>query len=222
MSFGFSVGDFVTVGSLITETVALLRAARSSPADYDDLLTELHTLERALKHLDGLHKRNEKAEQLLESIKFSAASCQKPLESFLKKIKKYETSLGGASTKHTLRTLPRRVQWQLSIKDECVKLRNYLNLHISTINTLLLEFSLETLDLHEKAAADNSNVVKELILQGEEKIGDVSRDLHSQTQLITRVNAAVETMIGTVAEWSGSWKTLNEMVSRIWYVSIDW
>jgi len=102
------------------------------------------------------------------------------------------------------------------MKEECQRLQSYLNLHLSSINALLLQYGLDTMELEGKAAVESSNEVKGLILAAREKTDQVSGDLSLQGQLITQTNGVIEKLIATTAEWSGPWKALHEMVSRIW------
>jgi hypothetical protein len=44
MSFGFSVGDFLSAGILITEIIRSLKSADGAASDYQELVRELHGL----------------------------------------------------------------------------------------------------------------------------------------------------------------------------------
>ncbi|KUJ10036.1 uncharacterized protein LY89DRAFT_710862 [Mollisia scopiformis] len=70
MSFGFSVGDFLAVGTLVADITKSLREAGGSKSEYQELLRELESLNHALKHLDRLPKNAASAN--LESIKKTA------------------------------------------------------------------------------------------------------------------------------------------------------
>lgn len=67
MSFGFSVGDFLAVGKLITDITNSLSEAGGSKSEYQELLRELDSLNHALKHLEKLRSDNA-ASANLESI----------------------------------------------------------------------------------------------------------------------------------------------------------
>lgn len=54
MSFGFSVGDFLAVGQLITDIVASLNDAKGAKADYQELHCQLYLLNKTLQQLDQL------------------------------------------------------------------------------------------------------------------------------------------------------------------------
>src|SRR4051812_21562755 len=97
MSFGFSVGDVIAVGKLIADIVSSLKDVGGSRADFLDLIRELECLQKALTHLDHLQQTGDNSQ--VDSIKFAALSCKRPLEEFLQKIRKYELSLGTRAVK---------------------------------------------------------------------------------------------------------------------------
>lgn len=93
MSFGFSIGDFLAVGKLVAEIITSLQDAGGAKSDYQELIRELECLGKVLRRLDELQAQNSNTKSL-ESIKYAALSCQRPLEDFLGKMKRYEDTLG--------------------------------------------------------------------------------------------------------------------------------
>ncbi|KAF4539611.1 uncharacterized protein LTHEOB_10000 [Lasiodiplodia theobromae] len=93
MSFGFSIGDFLAVGKLVAEIITCLQDAGGAKSDYQDLIRELECLGQVLRRLDKLKSQNSNTKSL-ESIKYAALSCQRPLEGFLVRIRRYEDTLG--------------------------------------------------------------------------------------------------------------------------------
>ena len=161
MSFGFSVSDFITVYKLITDITSSLNDAKS---EYQELLRELEGLGRALRYLDKLQPGSASgggggraSAATLDSIKCAALTCRHPLEEFLRKIKKYDDTLGIAaqSSASRIKGVLRRVDWVWSKKDEIQKLQSYLNVHVGTINMLLLEHGLENLDVFSNQSEEN-------------------------------------------------------------------
>jgi len=180
------------------------------------VLNELCSLSKTIEHLNRLGNRGGKTQDILDSIKFSAMSCRTPLESFLNKIRKYDSTLGEGQPVKRIKTTARKIQFQFSTKDECQKLQNYLNLHVCSINTLLLEYGLETIDLQGKANEENRIEIKTLILGVRSDLNRVSGDVEYQRQLTYRTQSSIEKMINKITEWSGPLRTLNQMVSRLW------
>jgi hypothetical protein len=201
--FGFSVGDFITVGQLIVGTTTLLRASRFSAAEYQAVLNELGSLSKTFEHLNGLGNRGGKTQDILDSIKFSAMSCRIPLEKFLNKMKKYDSTLGEGQSVKGIKTAARKIQFQFSTKDECQKLQNYLSFHISSINTLLLEYGLETMNLQGKMNEEDRIEIKSLILGVKSDLNRVSDDIECQRQLTYRALSSVKNMLDKITAWSG-------------------
>jgi hypothetical protein len=88
MSFGLSLGDFIAVGSVIADIVGSLKDAGGAKSDYQELIRELESLDRALKHVDRLQGVG------ADGVKCAALMCRYPLEDFMTKIRKYEKSIG--------------------------------------------------------------------------------------------------------------------------------
>lgn len=101
MAFGFSVGDFLTVGRLIVDIGLSLRDVGGSASEYQELQRELESLQRTLHHIDKLKARAGQ-QPAIDGIKWAALMCQYPLQEFLTKIRKYEGSLGLGKSKGVL------------------------------------------------------------------------------------------------------------------------
>lgn len=161
MSFGFSVGDFLAVGKLITDITNSLREAGGSKSEYQELLRELEFLDHALKHLERLQPGGSPLK--LESIKYAALSCRRPLEQFLGKIEKYDKALGVYGGENAIKRTTNKLRWAFGEKDEIRKLQSYLNIHVGTINILLAEHGLEMMTLaSEKGQLDQLHIRERL------------------------------------------------------------
>ena len=139
MSFGFSVGDFLTAAIMIRDIVSSLRS--SSTTSYDELINELHGLQRALhqiEHLNGIPGQ----EAAINGIKVAALMCQHPLDEFSRKLKKFEglgINNGGKLRKtEMMRLWRRKLQWGFSMEEEATKLRAYLAAHVGSLNMRLI------------------------------------------------------------------------------------
>ena len=139
MSFGFSVGDFLTVGKLVADIITSLRSA--SIAEYRELICELHGLQRALHEIEHL-KCTSSQEAAVNGIKVAALMCQYPLDEFSAKLKKFER-LGIAEGKtrsrlDTVKLWTRKLQWGFSMNEEVEKLRTYIVVHVGSLNMRLI------------------------------------------------------------------------------------
>ncbi|CAG8971550.1 hypothetical protein HYALB_00005446 [Hymenoscyphus albidus] len=120
-SFGFSAGDFIVVGQLVHQIARELRQNGEAAPEYQLLLPA---------KIDFLR---------LNAIRAAALSCQIPLQAFLKKISKFDNSLGIANARNLrFRGLPRRLQWSLAYRDDVKELRGKLGSFVATINLLLM------------------------------------------------------------------------------------
>ena len=139
MSFGFSVGDFLTTGRLISDIVTSLRAA--SIAEYRELILELHGLQRALHEIEHL-KCTSSQEAAVNGIKVAALMCQYPLDEFSAKLNKFESlGLNDRKTRSKLdivKIWTRKLQWGFCMKEEVEKLRTYIVVHVGSLNMRLI------------------------------------------------------------------------------------
>ncbi|KAF6238418.1 hypothetical protein HO173_003385 [Letharia columbiana] len=153
----FSVGDFVAVGDLIVKCINILRNTQS---EHQELIRELESLKQALSQVDKLKGRGDQA-VAIDQIKCAALTCKYPLEQLLAKIQKYEKSLGPGKSVAKVRDAGRKVCCALGKKDEANRLRNYFNLHIWTINMLMLQEGLERLDVASEQSDKNQEDTKD-------------------------------------------------------------
>lgn len=143
MSFGFSVGDFITVGTLIQRIISSLRT--SSRSEYQELTLELHGLQQALRHVEHL-KCPPSQDPAVNSLKVAALACQYPLSDFAGKLEKFKSLECGKAAKVSkidrLNIWRRKLQWGFCMGEEVVKLRAYLMVHVGSLNMRLLTYGL--------------------------------------------------------------------------------
>lgn len=216
MSFGISIGDFVTVGKLITDITNSLNDAKS---EYQELLRELESLDRALRSLDKLQPGSGASAATLDSIKCAALTCRYPLEEFLRKIERYDDNLGIAapSSAKRIKGLLRRVDWVWSKKDEIQKLQSYLNIHIGTINMLLLEHGLENLDFISKQSEDNQQHMQKSLEIANAMMLNIESHTRSQALVMQATDTALKNLHSVVRRnVITPLKALTSMVTRVW------
>ena len=215
MSFGFSVGDFLAVGNLIKDICSCLQDAKGSKAGYQELLRELECLQQALHHLDRLQNSGSPSTNL-DSIKYAALSCLRPLENFLGKIRKYDTSLGVWGKENVMQTTVDKLRWGFGQNKEVCKLQSYLNIHIGTINILLAEHGLEKMDLaSEKASADKLDI-RERLDNTYGIIKNMRGCLTAQALVVQNTQNMLARLCEIISgEFRTSW-SLGEMVAKVW------
>jgi hypothetical protein len=113
MSFGFSVGDFVTAGTLVSNIITCLSSSfLSSSSSFQELVIELGALKRGLDRIETLAATTEAQQLQVDGIRLAALNCQSILNDFHGKLKRYNKSLGvaprqagnfGTAPRHRLR-----------------------------------------------------------------------------------------------------------------------
>lgn len=224
MSFGFSVGDFLAAGKLIFDITASLSESSGSKSEYQELLRELDSLSRALKHVENLGRHTGVSTSTINSIRCAALLCRHPLEDFLGKVRKYEASLGVWGTEKGLKGVGKKVEWALRKKDDVRMLRDYLVLHVGSINMLLLSYGLELIDIASTTAVKDQADLKEVMRVGQKEImqhstslavairGDQATAVEETGNLLTKFFAMVRGDIAVPL------KILARTVNSVWQV----
>ena len=216
MSFNVSIGDGVAVAKLALSITKCLQDVGGARSEYQELLRELETLQKALAHLDTLQAQSEDP-STLNSIKFATISCRQPLEDFLRRIRKYDDKLGVASKRGRLKGVKRKVQWTITEKDAIDKLQKYLNRHVSTINVMLTEYGLESMSIANKKAATDRLHLRERIEHTHQVMDSVRDDAQSQFQIVRHTNTLVSRLFRMVSgDIKSSWQLLHDMVAKVW------
>lgn len=135
-TFGFSVGDFVAVTSLIVTIVQALRGIS------DDLI-ELKELQNELNHLKGLFNLIGNAifagsaitVQFTEKLRETFSSGQKVLSDFKSLVDKYAGSPAG------LANYRRRVAWSLWKKKKVEPFHRRLKSYVTTLSMIQSELN---------------------------------------------------------------------------------
>ena len=134
MSFGFAVGDFIAAGKLVKDIIAILRTLARS--EYQELMLELHGLQRALDQIEHLEAPPERHIPVV-SIKVAALMCTHVLDEFAGKLKKFE-SLAGQPRNSKLKIWTHKLRWGFTMADEVRNLRAYVAAHVGSLNMRLL------------------------------------------------------------------------------------
>ncbi|OCL06463.1 hypothetical protein AOQ84DRAFT_410939 [Glonium stellatum] len=210
MSFGFSVGDFIAVGKLITDIVSCFQSAGGSASGYQELLRELDLLQHALRHLEKLSSKSSSTN--IDSIKYAALSCRRPLEHFLGKARKYEKSLGLRTKSGVLRAAADKVEWAFRQKDEIQKLQSYLNVHVGIINLLLAEHGLEKMDLASQKTEEDQHRVYERLENTRSHLKTIKDNCLAQAVVIQSTNSMLARLLEMInGEFRISWRSFRDM-----------
>jgi hypothetical protein len=116
MSFRFSISDFITVDYMVVNIKSRLSDKSS---EYQALLRGIDALQNALQHVDGLHPTRPATE--IDSIEYTALSCRKTLEEFLKNVGEYKRSLGYSCQSNVIISVTDRLPLELGKKDDALE-----------------------------------------------------------------------------------------------------
>ncbi|KAK0619586.1 hypothetical protein B0T14DRAFT_519521 [Immersiella caudata] len=212
MSFGFSAGDFIAVGKLIVDVTTCLKDVGGSKAEYGDVVAELECLQKALVHLDQLKPQGHPIS--IDSIKYAALSCRRPLEEFLSKLKRYEASLGPRATGTSWRTPADKIRFMVTQKEEIRKIQSYLSVHVGTLNILLAEHGLETMNLSHEETQSHQQEIRERLETTKGVLVQVRDSVVKQAAAVYNAASMLERLYRLVSgEVCSSLKGLENLVT---------
>jgi chromosome segregation ATPase len=136
LGFGFSVGDFIAGIQLVRDVISSLQSSAGSALEYQTLIAELFTLERALLEVKALRYEDCDATQL-DALKCAATQCQSTIDKFLAKVKKYQPSLNAQGSSSKVKDSLRKIQWALCEKADLETFKAEVRGHAGSINMLL-------------------------------------------------------------------------------------
>ena len=174
------------------------------------------SLKGALSQVDKLKGRGDQA-IAIDQIKCAALTCKYPLEQSLAKIKKYEKSLGLGKSVDKVRDAGRKIQFALGRKEEAHRLRSYLNVHIGTINILMLQNGLERLDVASEQSKNNQEETKNGIEGCSTELKEMKGNVEAQILVVRENNSMIQKLFGMLSgEIAAPLKTLSQTVAKVW------
>jgi hypothetical protein len=145
MSLPVSAGDVIAVSILIKDVIQGLSDSRGSAEEYQEVIRELWSLDKALLEVELLSRicgTTIELNALSCTARRTANQCKLCMSAYLEKIRSYNRSLGFGGSGSKLRDTAKKIQWTLSQKDELARFRAEVNGHASAINMLLITASL--------------------------------------------------------------------------------
>lgn len=136
VGFGFSAGDFIAALTLVHTVVDALRDSGDSSTEYRELISQLYTLETALISVKRVELDDaQHAEHV--ALMQAAAQCQRTIDHFWEKIKKYQPSLRADGSGSRVKDGWRKVRWALCRKEDLSRFKADLMGHTESIEMLL-------------------------------------------------------------------------------------
>jgi len=129
LSFG-SFGDIITTLQLVHKALQALSASRGSAREFQDLVVELRTFQRALDQLLFFWQTREKCgllDTLRDILEPAVKDCQARIEDFLDVIvTKYGQSFSNPSGRRNWKVVGQMIQWHIFEKEKVEELRDTL------------------------------------------------------------------------------------------------
>jgi hypothetical protein len=144
MSFGFGIGDFITITSLAFCAYSSLQDSTGSSADFQSLKMIRQSVGTTLVEAEINIKLNPGClpKPLINAINSHLGSCFQALKAFDETTRKFEECLshgsGGGSwkTRKSPRVIYRKLEWN-TVKEGAKEVFNYIAKHINAIQVLL-------------------------------------------------------------------------------------
>ncbi len=99
-------------------------------------MVELENLATTLSDLEALQP-NEDNIQHVNAIRAMAMACRLPLQDFMVKLSRYESSLGSFASRKSLQHIGKMARWSITFAEEVEKLRALVAAKHVSINLLL-------------------------------------------------------------------------------------
>jgi hypothetical protein len=136
VGFGFSACDFISALELVVTVADALRESGASSNEYRALISQLHTLETALLRVKCLELDDSQHAEVV-ALRQAASQCQRTIDAFWEKIKKYQPSLRTGGSGSRVRDGWMKIKWALCRKEDLVRFKADLMGHTESIEMLL-------------------------------------------------------------------------------------
>jgi hypothetical protein len=136
VAFGFSCGDFIAAVELVTTVVNALGQSSEASEEYRELVRQLYSLETALLQVKGLLLDDTQHKELV-ALRQAASQCQQTIDSFWRKIQKYQPHLQSNGSNSRVKDSWMKVKWAICKKDDVTKFKADLMGHTESIQLLL-------------------------------------------------------------------------------------
>ena len=191
MSFGFAVGDFITVAKLIKETISCLRSIGGAESEYQELVRDLKALDISLHHLDNIDD-DMNASAHVSPINIATTNCRLRLEGFLSRVKKYERSLASSSHPSTLRATSDKLGWHFGRKDQVEQLRRDIHICHSIISLHLAQHSLERLEILRATTEIDFSHISEQLYHTRTVLEHINKENMNQAVVLSDVQTLLQ------------------------------
>lgn len=137
MMFGFSVGDFVTVGKLIFQVGSVLRDSKGASVEYQDFLLRLDTLVRTLRIAELSIRSGRLPPSTANAIWEHLGQCSEHLRRFKSVIEKHKKFLSREGSGSKIKDCWRNIGWALFTREEIKGIDDAIRGDIEAISLML-------------------------------------------------------------------------------------
>ena len=99
-----------------------LKHVGGAVSEYQGAIIELENLAATLCHLESIEPNPDNV-QHVNAIRAMAMACKLPLEEFMKKMMRYDSSLGPLARHNSFNSSLRKVKWSVVFAEDVEKLR---------------------------------------------------------------------------------------------------
>ncbi|KAL9618414.1 MAG: hypothetical protein Q9160_006855 [Pyrenula sp. 1 TL-2023] len=181
---------------LIRKISRALKATGGAATEYQHVTIELQALQRVLQQLESLQP-TEKNANYVNAIRGLALACHLPLQDFLKKLSKYENSMGPFRPRSKFYGFKDKAQWAISVNKEVEKLRAFVIAKTLTPNKAL-NSGRESISRIENSVHDHSGSLKDHFSSTNHKIATVEDDVSQVKCLMQETKSSLETKMGRI------------------------
>jgi hypothetical protein len=128
--FGFSVGDFISGIDALVTVIKAVRDVGGSSTQYQALASEFETLKTGLSSI-LLFDLEPQTSDVYKNLCEAAASCEDCIESFIKRIAKYQPWLKPDT--EGWKAVLRKIQWAFCKKKDVVEFKQQITQRLCTI-----------------------------------------------------------------------------------------
>ena len=131
-----SIGDIVTVINIVQSIYKALSDSMGASYDYQCLIEELRSFERALKIVDHATTVAPPTEHDAD-IAAEITTCLELLKTFHDRIRPYQEALGSGKRASSLKIIFRKIRWSLFKANEVESFRQKISQHKQNITVFL-------------------------------------------------------------------------------------
>ena len=135
MSFGYSVGDFISGANLTYQVIHALSSSTGTCIEYQEAINELGCMQQTFLQVGHLKQSQSLCPATINAVSHLVISSVEIIGKFLERTKLYQRRL--SDNRGGMAGSWQKVGWTLFKKDELMRLRDTLHVRLNAVNVLL-------------------------------------------------------------------------------------